>query len=298
MANNWATSPMPALVVWAMGPCCRGGCRSGTTRCNGNSHLELGGSSTGTCLRISGLKSDESGQITGVVSRRPRPGIDLRGRSQRTLGKSTTLVWMIAWTMCSDVMKTFRLPGAEGAPWDSVNFPLYSVKPTPKPPEVTVVINGVPNLSSPRPNDDLINQQFEQLRADNLRLERFLRQDRSQPMPLGSSQPRVRRRASERAREPSSRYFCYNVDEPNDDDIEMFSLTNITTCQPRADQFSKPTNVEMMVLNLNQESKVVAHSCRLAVTKVVHFCDDYFYRYVTKIIGTYIQHIPSENVIL
>ena len=287
MASNWATSPMPTMVVWAVGPCCRSGRCPGAARCHGNSHLELGGPSAGTCLPTVSPGADGSGRITGVVSRRPRPGIDLRGKPKRTLGKSTTLVWMIAWTMCSDVMKTFRLPVTEGAPWDAVNFPLYVAKPTPKPPEVTVVINGVSNLNSPRPNDDFINQQFEQLRADNLRLERFLRQDRSQPIPLGSSQPRVRRRASERAREPSSRYFCYNVDEPHDDDIEMFSLTNITTCQPRADQFSAPTNVEMMVLNLNQESKVVAHSCRLAITKVVHFCGDYFYRYTTTTIDTY-----------
>ena len=239
--------------------------------------MELGVASTGACVQTCRLGPDKSGQVTGIISRRPRPGVDLRGRSGKTLGKSTTLVWMIAWALGMDTTGVLQPPGAEGAPWEAVNFPLYRVKSTPKPPEVTVVINGIPGHSQPRPDADFINQQFEQLRADNLRLERFLRQDRSQPAPMASPQPRTRRRASERAREPSSRYFCYDVDGQHDD-IEMFSLTNITACQPRAGQFSGPNNVEMMVLHLNHKSKVTAHSCRLAVTKVVHFCDDYFYR--------------------
>lgn len=181
---------------------------------------------------------------------------------------------MIAWAICMSVPRSF---GAEGVPWKAVHFPLYRVRSTPKPPEVTVVINGVPGHTQPGPDADFINQQFELLREDNLRLERFLRQDRSQPVPMISSQPRIRRRASERAREPSSRYFCYDVDDQHDD-IEVFSLTNITTCQPRADQFLGPENVEIMVLNLNHKSKVTAHSCRLATTKRVHFCDDLFFR--------------------
>ena len=275
---------MPAPVVWALCPSGHSSRRLGTVNCRDCPYLELGVTPPRTRLQSGSARPDQSGQVTGIISRRPRPGIDIRGRRKRGLGKSTTLVWMIAWTMCLNVMCPYlgvlQPLGVGGIPWEGkVNFPLYRVRTTPKPPEVTVVINGVPGHSQHGPDVDFINQQFEMLREDNLRLERFLRQDRSQPVPMVSSQPRIRRRASERAREPSSRYFCYDVDEKYDD-IEMFSLTNITTCQPRADQFSGPENVEIMVLNLNHKSKVTAHSCRLAVTKIVHFCDDYFYRYV------------------
>ena len=278
MASHQATQPMPTQIVWAMCPLGCSSRRRGTTHCHDCPYLELGITPARTSIQNGSVGPNEPGQITGIISRRPRPGVGLGGRRKRVLGKSTTVVWMIAWIMFMD-LNVPRPLGVEGVAWEGVvNFPLYRKKTTPKPPEVTVVINnGVTGHGQPGPGVDFINQQFELLREDNLRLERFLRQDRSQPVPMASPQPRVRRRASERAREPSSRYFCYDVDDQHDD-IEMFSLTNITTCQPRADQFSSPENVEIMVLNLNHKSKVTAHSCRLATTKRVHFCDDYFFR--------------------
>ena len=133
-----------------------------------------------------------------------------------------------------------------------------------------------PTTATPIPKEKP-HQLFEPPNEETEGLQRYLWDDwRRTEGPLSPTQ-RGQGGINQPLRQPSSAFHCYDI-ESKDNLITRYSLTNISTCESRPNQYTEATMAEMMVLHLNKESNVVADSCRLTVSKRLSFCDNVFFR--------------------
>ena len=86
---------------------------------------------------------------------------------------------------------------------------------------------------------------------------------------------RIVRRSTTEVRPAVAEYHGFDV-LSNQAVVEKFSLTNLTSCTPRPGQYHEPVKQEVIILYRNDRASVEVLQCRITISKINHFCDDFF----------------------